>query len=187
MFVSLYYGLRKSEDLGLRWSAINFSRNTLTINHTVVKSKTIIEKDTTKSYSSRRTFELLPEVREVLIALKSRENENRKLFGKQYIKNNHVFKWADGTPYRPDGVTRGFQRALERHGLKKMRFHDLRHSTASILVDKGWDILQIKDWLGHSDIDTTANIYAHISHNRKVSMAKDLHNMLSFGMDDDDE
>ena len=58
---------------------------------------------------------------------------------------------------------------------------------ASILVDKGWDILQIKDWLGHSDIDTTANIYAHISHNRKVSMAKDLHNMLSFGMDDDDE
>lgn len=180
VFTTLYYGLRKSEALGLRWSAVDFQKNTISINHVVVKNKTIIEKDTTKSYSSRRTYELLPEVREILLHLKQQQEENRAVFGSAYQENDYIFKWADGTMYRPDGITRTFQRALERHGLKKMRFHDLRHSTASILVDKGWDINDIKEWLGHADIETTANIYAHISHSRKISLAKDMENVLTF-------
>ena len=84
-----------------------------------------------------------------------------------------------GVPYRPDSLTRSFKRALARHGLPQMRYHDLRHSTASILVDKGWDINDIKEWLGHADISTTANIYAHISHRRKVSLAQDLDKVLT--------
>ena len=138
-------------------------------------------KDTTKSYTSRRTYELLPEVREVLLKLRAQENENRLNYKDIYIENDYIFKWADGTPYQPDWVTRGFQRALQRHGIPVMRFHDLRHSTASIPVDKGRGINDIKEWLGHADIETTANIYASISHKRKVSPAKDLENMLRFG------
>ena len=55
-----------------------------------------------------------------------------------------------------------------------MRFHDLRHSTASILHDKNWDLRDIQDWLRHADIETTANIYTHISAQRKTKMAKDM-------------
>lgn len=71
-------------------------------------------------------------------------------------------------------MTRSFQRALKRHNIPKMRFHDLRHSTASVLFDKGWDLESVKSWLRHADIETTSNIYLHISNGRKRLMAKDM-------------
>lgn len=164
VLVTLLYGLRRSEVLGLRWEAIDFQRNTLTINHTVVKNLTIEAKDSTKTASSRRSFQLLPEVREVLWSMKQTRRK-----GSVYL-----FERADGSPMRPDCVTRSFQRALARAGLPKMRFHDLRHSTASILFDRGWELEDVKNWLGHTDIETTSNIYLHYGRERKVMLAKDL-------------
>ena len=180
VYVTLYYGLRKSEALGLRWQAVDFEANTITINHTVVSNGHIVEKDSTKTYSSRRTFELLPDVKELLLKLKAQQEEYRLRLGSGYHMNDYIFKNANGMPYRPDSLTRSFKRALARHGLPQMRYHDLRHSTASILVDKGWDINDIKEWLGHADISTTANIYAHISHRKKVSLAKSLEGSFTF-------
>ena len=116
----------------------------------------------------------------LLLKLKAKQEDYAKRLGSAYHVNDYIFKNDNGTPFRPDTLTRSFQRALIRHGLPTMRFHDLRHSTASILVDKGWDINNIKEWLGHADISTTANIYAHISHRKKVSLANDLDKMLTF-------
>lgn len=180
VYVTLYYGLRKSEALGLRWQAIDFEANTITINHTVVSNGHIVRKDSTKSYSSNRTFELLPDVKDLLLMLKDQQENYKTRLGSGYHNNDYIFKNPNGIPYRPDSLTRSFKRALERHGLPQMRYHDLRHSTASILVDKGWDINDIKEWLGHSDISTTANIYAHISHRKKISLAKDLEKTFTF-------
>jgi hypothetical protein len=70
VYVTLYYGLRKSEALGLRWQAVDFDANTITINHTVVGNGHIVRKDTTKTYTSRRTYELLPDVKALLLKLK---------------------------------------------------------------------------------------------------------------------
>lgn len=162
--LTLLYGLRRSEALGLRWEAIDFKRNTLTINHTVVKNLTIEAKDSTKTASSMRTYQLLPDVREMLDELYRQRRQ-----GAVYL-----FEREDGTPMRPDSVTRSFQRALARAGLPKMRFHDLRHSTASILFDRGWELEDVKNWLGHSDIETTSNIYLHYSRDRRVMLGKDL-------------
>ena len=158
VYVTLYYGLRKSEVLGLKWDAIDFDNNTISIKHVVVKNRTVVAKDSTKSYSSRRTFEILPEVKDLLLKLKQEEAINRALYGAAYKDSDYVFKQDDGTLYRPDSLTRSFQRILARHGLRKMRFHDLRHTTASVLFDKGWDINEIKEWLGHADIETTVNV-----------------------------
>lgn len=180
VYVTLYYGLRKSEALGLRWQAVDFEANTITINHTVVSNGHIVRKDSTKSYCSNRTFQLLPDVKDVLLKLKDQQENYKKRLGSGYHNNDYIFKNPNGIPYRPDSLTRSFKRALERHGLPQMRYHDLRHSTASILVDKGWDINDIKEWLGHSDISTTANIYAHISHRKKISLAKDLDKTFTF-------
>lgn len=180
VYVTLYYGLRKSEALGLRWQAVDFENNTITINHTVVSNGHIVRKDSTKTYSSNRTFELLPDVKALLLKLKEQQKEYKSRLGSGYHENDYIFKNANGIPYRPDGLTRSFKRALARHGLPPMRYHDLRHSTASILVDKGWDINDIKEWLGHADISTTANIYAHMSHRKKVSLAKDLEGSFAF-------
>lgn len=180
VFVTLYYGLRKSEALGLRWQAVDFENNTISINHTVVSNGHIVRKDSTKTYSSRRSYQLLPDIKDLLLKLQEKQNEYKERLGSGYHDNDYIFKNPNGMPYNPDSITRSFKRALARHGLPDMRYHDLRHSTASILVDKGWDINDIKEWLGHSDISTTANIYAHISHRKKVSLAQDLHKTLTF-------
>ena len=112
--------------------------------------------------------------------LKEQQKDYKRRLASGYHVNDYIFKNPNGMPYRPDSLTRSFKRALARHGLPDMRYHDLRHSTASILVDKGWDINDIKEWLGHADISTTANIYAHISHRKKVSLAKSLNGSLTF-------
>ena len=180
VFVTLYYGLRKSEALGLRWQAVDFDNDTISINHTVVGGSRIIEKDSTKTYCSERTYQLIPDVKVLLLRLKEEQKDYKQRLGSDYHNNDYIFKNPNGVPYRPDSLTRSFKRALARHGLPQMRYHDLRHSTASILVDKGWDINDIKEWLGHADISTTANIYAHISHRKKVSLAQDLNKTLTF-------
>ena len=172
VYVTLYYGLRRSEALGLRWSAVDFEEDTIKIEHTVVKNLTVEYKDKTKA--SMRTFPLLEDVRELLLKLKTQQDVNRKLFGDTYIESEYIFVWQDGKLYRPDYVTRAFQRMLKRSGIPQMRYHDLRHSTASILHDKGWSLKDIQDWLRHADIETTGNIYTHISESRKLASAKDL-------------
>ena len=166
--------------LQLGGKAVDFDANTITINHTVVGGTRIIAKDDTKTYCSKRTYELLPEIKALLLQLREQQKDYKKRLGSGYHNNDYIFKNPNGMPYRPDSLTRSFKRALERHGLPQMRYHDIRHSTASILVDKGWDINDVKEWLGHSDISTTANIYAHISHRRKVSLAKSLEGSLTF-------
>ena len=174
VYTTIYYGLRRSEVLGLRWSAIDFERNTLTINHTVVKNRPIVEKDSTKTPSSFHTYHLIDDVKAVLLQHRAQQIENRKAFGAGYIDSDYVFVWEDGTRFRPDYVTRGFQRVLAANNLPMMRFHDLRHSTASILYDKGWELKDMQLWLRHSSIDVTADIYTHISEQRKSSMASSL-------------
>jgi integrase len=175
IYVTLYYGLRKSEVLGLRWSSIDFRRNTLTINHSVVKVKGgSIAKDQMKTASSYREYELIEDVRKVLLELRASQEVNRRLFQSEYVDNDYIFKWENGKPFRPDTITRSVERHLKAKGLPEITYHTLRHSTASILYDMGWDIMDIKHWLRHSSIDVTADIYTHISNNRKKKLSQKL-------------
>ena len=162
--LTLYYGLRRSEVLGLKWSAVDFQKDTITIRHTVVKNRTIVANDTTKTESSHRTYQMIPEVKEQLL----------RLYQDRPCGSEYINVWPDGRLMRPDYVTRGFQRVLRSHGLPVMRFHDLRHSTASILFDRGWSLEDVKNWLGHADLETTSNIYLHYNQNRKVLLAGSL-------------
>ena len=167
IYITLYYGLRRSEVLGLRWSAVDFINNTLTINHTVVKNISIEYKDSTKTKTSKGVFELLLELKELLLERKRQQETNRKIFGNTYVESDYIFVWQNGKLYRPDYITRAFQRVLKNHNIPNMRFHDLRHSTASILHDNNWSLKDIQEWLRHADVETTANIYTHISNSRK--------------------
>jgi len=181
VYVCLYYGLRRSEVLGLKWDAVDFENDTLAIKRTVVKHNTIVEKDRVKSKKSRATYALLPEVKQLLLGIQADQKKNRKLFGKAYVQTDYVFTWPDGHMIRPDYVTHRFQKVLENKGLPVMTFHNLRHSCASILYDKGWNVKDIQEWLRHADIETTMNIYTHISEQRKKILAKDLENTFYIG------
>jgi integrase len=177
--VTAVYGLRRSEVIGLKWDSVDFNANTLTIKHTVSKVTVAVEKDKTKNTSSRRSFPLLPEIKTLLLNLKQQENENRNYFGKGYVCNDYIFKWDDGRPYSPDFVSHKFSSLLKQHGFPHIRFHELRHSCASVLLSMGFSLKDVQEWLGHSDISMTGNIYGHLDVARKKSMADRLGNELS--------
>ena len=174
IYVTVFLGLRRSEALGLKWDSIDFDAHTVTIKHTVVKSETkrIIEQDTTKTASSHRVYPLTSGLLDLFLAIKASETENREKFGDLYRENDYVFKWDYGKIYDPDFVTRHFKRLLKKAGMPEIRFHDLRHSCASLLVSKGFKLKDIQEWLGHADIQTTANTYAHLYQERKEKIAQ---------------
>ena len=172
--ITVLYGLRRSELLGLQWDSIDLDRNTMTIRHTVSKVTEVVAKDKTKTASSHRTFPLVPEAVEIFKAAKCQEQQNRLAFGKEYQENPYVFKWPDGHTYSPDYVTHRFQDLLKIHNLPPIRFHDLRHSCASLLIAMNWSLKDVQEWLGHSDIQMTANIYSHLDIARKTTIAASL-------------
>lgn len=131
-----------------------------------------IEKDKTKNTSSRRIYPMPPEIKDILLKAKEKEIENKKLFGNEYNLNDYVFKWEDGKPISPDFVSRKFREILKKYELRHIRFHDLRHSCASMLYEMGYDLKDIQEWLGHSDIKITGNIYTHLNIKQKQKIAK---------------
>ena len=169
--VTAFYGLRRSEVLGLKWDSVDFDRGTLTIRHTVSKVTAVVEKDKTKNASSHRTFPLLPDLREVLLRVRAEEQEDRRLMGKGYQENGYIFKWPDGRPFSPDYVSQHFAVLLAKHGLPPMRFHDLRHTCASLLLSRGMGLKDVQEWMGHADIKMTADIYGHLDIARKQTIA----------------
>ena len=176
---AIVYGLRRSELLGLKWDSIDFDNGTLTIKHTVVKVSETIEKDKTKSKSSHRSFPLLPEMREIFLQIRAEQKENRKLFSKAYVKSDYVFCWPDGRPFSPDYVSKGFSGLLKRKGFSHIRFHELRHSCASLLINQGFTLKDVQEWMGHSDISVTADIYGHLETKRKQDMASRMASCIS--------
>ena len=129
-----FYGLRRSEVVGLKWDAVDFERDTISIRHTVtsctIDGKDIIyASDTTKTKSSRRTLPLAPFVRERLLRLQEEQKKNKKLCGRSYNKDYLEYICVDeiGGLIKPDYVTDGFRNFLRENGFRAIRFHDLRH------------------------------------------------------------
>lgn len=180
IYIATVYGLRRSEVLGLKWDSIDFENNTLTIKHTVVDVSKIIEKDSTKNKSSYRSYPIGKDIKNILLKLKDTEEYNRKLFGNEYNETDYIFKWDNGKPLKPDYISRTFKVILDKYNLPHIRFHDLRHSCASLLVANGFTLKDIQEWLGHSDIQTTANIYAHLDIERKSNIMKSMTDNFKF-------
>lgn len=173
-----FYGLRRSECIGLRWESINLEANTITIEHTVTAAsidgkKMIVAGDTTKTKSSFRTLPLVPAIRTKLLELQAEQERNRKLCGKSYNKIEGAYIYTDtlGNRIKPDYISTEFPKFMERNGFRRIRYHDLRHSCASLLLANGVSLKQIQDWLGHSDFAITANIYAHLDFSAKKETA----------------
>lgn len=169
IFLAAFYGLRRSEILGLRWSAIDFHNGWIHISTTVVKEKqgdeihTVIRENTTKTEYSNRSLPLCQYTYQYLWNLKCKQNEQIQMCGNSYDTRFLDFVCVDdmGTLLQPDFVSQKFRKILEKYSLRHIRFHDLRHSCATIMLYLGYSLKDIQTWLGHSNYNFTANTYVH--------------------------
>lgn len=157
------YGLRKSEILGLKWSSIDFENKKLYIKSTAIKTTLgMIYSDSTKTENSERSLLLSDNTIKFLKELHCKQLADKLKWGNKYNDNDLIVKDENGTPLTSDQVYRRFKAILKSNNLRDIRFHDLRHTTASFLINNGAEMYEVQKWLGHSDISTTMNIYAHI-------------------------
>lgn len=183
-----FYGIRRSECVGLRWSAFDFENNIFHINHTVVLTsvngkRTLVTKDAAKTDATIRSMPLSADIKKRLLEIKCMQENNKKR-----LKKNYNNQWTDylmvtesGDLISPDYVTDAFRRLVKKNKMRHIRFHDLRHTCASLLLNKGKGKVTMKDiqeWLGHSDYKTTANIYAHLDLSSKYSSLETLDSII---------
>lgn len=178
-YLGLFLGLRRSEVVGLRWKDVDLENGIVHIRNTVVKFKEISELEKTKSRASRRDLYMPNALKSYLQTIWDRQEEDRKLTGRSYSDSEHICQWPDGTAFHPDYVSRRFQKVLECNHLPKIRFHDLRHTTGSLLVNQGHTIKQVQEFLGHEKASTTLDIYTHISLEGKRNTAQVLDELLA--------
>jgi integrase len=160
-------GMREGEILGLRWSDIDFVRGTLRVSHIVsylpgYDSGYHFEEGEPKTESSKRTVMLPQFLIELLRKHRSLQIEQRWQAGTRWIDRDLVFPNKNGGYIIPYTLLRRFYRLLDDAGLPRMRFHDLRHSAATILISMGVPANVVQELLGHSDIATTLGIYGAV-------------------------
>ena len=173
VMLTAFYGLRRSEVVGLKWAAVDFEQNTIEICHTVTTvrldgKEVLVESNGTKTKSSKRTLPLVPVFRERLLALQEEQKENRKLCGRCYNKKyaDYICVDAMGNLLKPDYLSDSFQIILQNYHLRRIRFHDLRHSCASLLLANGVPMKMIQEWLGHSDFNLLSRYCSNIKNIR---------------------
>ena len=149
--IAAYYGLRRSEVLELRWSAIDMEHKTISISHKVIEAEVDgkfvpMGEDVLKTKSSFRTLPLIPAVGIILLEEKEKQEMYRRLFKKSYCRDYLDYICVDqcGKLLRPNYVTEHFSWLIEKYGLRKVRFHDLRHTCASLLLSNGISMKQIQ-------------------------------------------
>jgi integrase len=162
--VALATGLRQGELLGLGWQDIDLDNRRVTVRRALQRvngRRILVEPKTRKS---RRTVPLTAAAVDVLRAHRQHQVEERLRAGTRWHGvNDLVFTTPTGDPVDAKELTHTFQRLLEAAGLTRMRWHDLRHGTASLLIAQGVDLRVVMEILGHSTITLTANTYAHVS------------------------
>ena len=169
--VALALGLRQGEALGLRWSDIDFDRSTLTVSRAIQRLDGTLQLVEPKSATSHRTLVLPALVLAALRRHRGRQNEERLTTGPQWEDQDLVFSTGLGRPLDARNVVRQFKRHLKAASLPDIRFHDLRHSCATLLLAQGVSPRAVMETLGHSQISLTLGTYSHVTAAVRVEVA----------------
>ena len=172
-------GLRRGEVLALKWEHVDFEKGIVHIR----ENKVITENGAlTKAPKSAAGIRDITVGKSVLAELKhahAQYNRNKLAMGEKFKNSGHVFSQKDGSEYRPESLTRMWRRFLEKNELKSIRFHDLRHSCATAMLEAGIDPKTVQTRLGHADISMTMNIYAHCTPNMDRNAAQKLDDLFA--------
>jgi integrase len=177
--VAVAMGVRQGEALGLRWEDVDFSAGTLRVRYGLQRIKGKFDLVETKTRKSRRTL-YMPAV--TLVALRehrTRQLEERLAFGPDWARTDLVFTTPVGTPIDASNLRHSFYRLLKAIGLPQRRFHDLRHSCATLLLVQGVPARVVMETLGHSQITLTLNTYSHVPSELQREAATRMNDLLS--------
>jgi integrase len=178
----LLLGLRRSEVCGLHWSDVDLDKGTLRIMRGLQRTGGALQELPTKTRRSRRTVPLSQVVLQALREHRDRQDKERANT-RHWQNTPYVFTSRIGTPLEPRTLTRTFHALCERHGLRRVRLHDLRHTCVSLLLALGVSPRIVMEIVGHSAIEMTMNVYAHVSlDNQRAAL-----DLLNAQLVDDDE
>src|SRR4030042_1000645 len=172
-YTALYTGLRRSELLGLRWRDIDLDLATLSVVqtlHHVPKKGYVFREPKTKR--SRRLVDLSPSLALLLREHRANKELEKKLLGHMLMTDDLVFCYPDGTPLPPNSVPKAFKRIVKTLGISNIRFHDLRHTHATIMLSQGVHPKVVSERLGHSSVAITLDTYSHVLPGIQAAVAK---------------
>ena len=160
-FIIAFFGLRREEILGLKWSAINFTRKTMYIVHTVTQGTQVNRKDRTKTKDSQREYPLPDLLLKIFEQIKEKEQYYREKVGLAYKENDYIFKEDDGTQFSPSHPSKIFKKILREipELPQDVQLRGLRGTCVSILLNYCDNPKEVQEFVGHKDITTTLEIY----------------------------
>lgn len=157
-------GLRRGEALGLKWSDLNLEAKTMMVRRSLFRAKGGgYRLEEPKTAKARRLVRLTTFAVKELIALQSAQEEDRKRAGELWRDEDFVFASGVGTPLQEHRLTVTYKAALKRAGLPDVRFHDLRHTAATVAMESGVHAKVVQEMLGHANIAITLDIYSHVT------------------------
>jgi integrase len=163
IFLAVYTGLRRGELAALKWSDIDLKNRALSVNRALVRiTGEGLQESEPKTARSRRLVSLPPGAVILLSGLKSRQKDRHEVAGRGWSETGYVFCDTAGKPVHPDLVSHAFNRAIKKAGLPPVRFHDLRHTHATLMLKQGVQPKIVSERLGHSSTAITMDIYSHV-------------------------
>lgn len=172
-------GLRRGELLGLRWEDIDLQRGVLSVQQTVQRSRSAgLHIREPKTQRSRRLVTLPAMAVEVLRKHRLEQQKQRLFMGPEYRDHGLAFPRLDGRPMNPDALSKAFEVIVARAGLPRVRFHDLRHTHATMLLQQGVNPKVVSERLGHSTVNLTLDTYSHVLPGIQEEVAQKVDNLL---------
>lgn len=169
--LALDSGARRGEISALRWSDLNFETRTLKIDNSLKVIKGVVDEKKAKTNSSNRVIFLSEETIGVMKEYKEWQDNYIKELGSKWKGTDRIFTAENGEHMNPSTCYKVFTKITKKYGLEHIRFHDLRHTSASLMISDGVNIKAVSERLGHASINITSDIYTHTFENDKLKCA----------------
>lgn len=161
--VAIATGMRQGELLGLKWADVDWLRGSLEVQRSITRDGTVQREKDTKTEAGRRLIAVGPETLTILRAHKTRQDGERDAAGKAWAEKDLIFCRLDGGYYSDTTLRWQWRKTVKRLGLPTMRFHDLRHFHATLLLRAGVHPAIVAQRLGHASVAVTMNVYSHVT------------------------
>jgi integrase len=183
VLIGLHLGLREGEVLGLRWRDLDLDANRVSVRQTVnqLQGLGLVLRATPKNKSSRRAVTLTEGARAAFRQARATQAEQRLAAGSAWIDQDLIFTTPIGDPLNPQWLRDHFRGMLDAAGIKRVRFHDLRHSHATLMLQNGEHPKVVSERLGHSKVGITLDLYSHVLPNVQTEAAERFDRLLGTG------